>query len=152
MSYGEKRSPGYKKHPANVFLLLTAVFLLGLLPAVYAKTKQTEIQPSIQATPGQTSRTYIQQIGPAGDEETEETINVYGSVPANKSLLTSSRFRVIDDFNSGSLKNQFGDDWKIHKEKAKKAEVKIIKEDGRGVRSGHSLQMQFDLQKREQFE
>lgn len=152
MSYGEKRSPGYKKHLANAFLLLTAVFLLGLLPAVYAKTKQTEIQPSIQATPGQISKTYIQQIGPAEDEETEETINVYGSVPANKSLLTSSRFRVIDDFNSGSLKNQFGDDWKIHKEKAKKAEVKIIKEDGRGVRSGHSLQMQFDLQKREQFE
>lgn len=136
----------------KIFSFLSTLFLLSICLSSYgAASRKTPPQSSIEPAAAAVKKKYIQQIGPTSESEPSEILNVYRSVVPNKSLSTSTRFQVIDDFNSGELRNKFGDLWKINKEKAQEVDLKTIKEDARGIR-GHSLEMRFHLQKQENIE
>jgi len=76
---------------------------------------------------------------------------IYQSLPPNKSLLTSPRFCVVDDFNGKEWKSRLNSYWRLENAKAGEVTMELAKEDARGLRPGHSLKMDFDMKDRQQF-
>ncbi len=126
----------------NVFLFLAMLvpFLLGHEAA--AKSPRP-------AGSSQHKEVYVQQLGPAPEDEKLDSMSIYRAVAANKSLLSSTRFRVVDDFASGDLKNRLGGVWTVGDTKGKKVRIEPDKQDSREVRSGGSLDIKVDLNRGE---
>lgn len=131
----------FKSSEAFLFLGVTAALLLP--PTAQAKAPQPK-------KPSQVNETYVQQIGPAPEDEKPDRMSIYKAVPADKPLINSTRFKVIDDFNTGALKNRLGGAWAVEDAKDKKVKLEIRKQDSREVRSGGSLDIKFDLNRGEQ--
>ncbi len=71
--------------------------------------------------------------------------NVYENVPAKKSLQSSPQFILIDDFNSGKLKNSRGAAWQIKAPSGGALELEIVKGDARNPERGSSLKADIHL-------
>jgi len=127
----------------SAFLVFSAtLFLAGTLPEGLANAK---------TLPKKSSTTYVQQIGvSAGEEPPLDIGNVYKVVPTNKLLQISTQFKVVDDFNTGELKNRLGGAWIVDKGEEKKVRLDLKKEDARGNTSGASLLARVNLRKNEQ--
>jgi hypothetical protein len=141
MTLQRKRSSGVTESLKSAFFVFAALlFLTGMSPRESAAPQK----PSPKA-----SETYVQQIGPAGEEAPMDIGKIYDSVPSNKPLRASSQFKVVDDFNRGELKNAVGGAWSIEKDQEKKVRTDLKKEDARGARSGASLWARFNLRKKD---
>ena len=104
---------------------------------------------SSKPSPGKSSETYVQQIGPANGEAPIDIGRVYNIVPPNKPLRASTQFKVVDDFNSGELKNAFGGAWIVDKEQEKKVRLELKKDDAREAKAGASLWVRVNLKKKD---
>ena len=152
MGNEQKRSSAFQRYLGNAFFffILLATFNVFAAGATTSKARYRKTHPTLEATPGKKQEIYVQQIAP--QEENLKKVDVYSHAPTDKSLTTSTRFKVIDDFNSGALRNKQGSLWQSKKEKSKNVDLILSKEDARGVHPGYSLKIRVDLQKQEQFE
>ena len=142
MTQTKKRSAGRRKALRNAFLFLAlAALLFSGRPAAAKSSKPAE--------PTQTKEIYVQQLGPAPEDEKLDSMHVYSSVPSNKPLLNSTRFKVVDDFASGDLKNRLGGTWSAGDLKGKKVRIERGKQDSRDVHPGGSLDIKMDLNRGE---
>lgn len=73
----------------------------------------------------------------------------YASIAPQKSLKTSPQFILIDDFNSGKLKNSRGAAWQTKAPSGGALELEIVKGDARSSVRGQSLQATIHLLPRE---
>jgi hypothetical protein len=137
----QKRSSGLNGSLKSVFFVFFAVFLLN--------GNTSEGFASTQRPPKKSSTTYVQQIGPAGEEAPLDIGKVYNIVPTGKPLRVSSQFKVVDDFNAGELKNSLGGAWAVAKGDEKKVRLDLKKEDARGARSGASLWARINLKQKD---
>ncbi len=136
MTLQKKHSPGFKRLPGNVFLFfVTACFLGTFLPAGLAANK-TEKPPVQRSNP---PRRAPLDAGKA-----------YSSVASGKPLRVSTQFKVVDDFNTGELKNSLEGAWTVDEGEDKKAQLDLKKEDARGAKAGGSLWIRYNLKKEEQ--
>ncbi len=156
-----KRSSGLKQNLRNAFSFLVAsVFLVGITAQGFAaakarsfSSKTTEASGSkIGPTEASEKNIPVAQIGPAGEAPPLDIGRIYDLVPGSKSLRTSSRFKVIDDFSGKGLKNQLGGAWGVDQEKTKALVLEIKREDARGVKSGSSLWLRYNLKAKGQAE
>ncbi|HTL47979.1 MAG TPA: glucoamylase family protein [Verrucomicrobiae bacterium] len=69
---------------------------------------------------------------------------IYGLVPAEKSLETSSQFILVDDFNTGKFLIREGAGWRV-KGPLGALEIMIDKTDARNPERGYSLKNDFSL-------
>lgn len=131
-----KRSAERLKFVRGVFLFwgLTTPFFF-LWPAVAGTAEPKE--------------TYVQQLGPAPEDETLDVMRVYDSVDPRKPLLNSTRFKVVDDFASGELRNRLGGKWVLRGAKQKKVRVEHSRRDSRATRPSGSLDIKVDLKRGE---
>jgi hypothetical protein len=143
MTFLKRRFSGLKRNLKTASLFFNATLILcAITPGVFAASPKPEKE---------SSEIYVQQIGPSGGKEEELDIgNVYKNIPPNKSLRTVTQFKVIDDFNSGELKNLLGGGWFVNEGEEKKIRLDLKKEDGRGVRSGSSLWARYNLRDKDQ--
>ena len=142
MTFQKRRPSGLARDLKIVLLFFTATLVLFFsAPEIFAASKRPEQK---------SSETYVQQIGPSNEEEALDIGNVYKNIPPSKSLQTSTQFKVVDDFNSGELKNRLGGNWSVAEGQEKKIRLDLKKEDGRGVRSGSSLWARYNLRNKEQ--
>ena len=127
----------------SAVLFFVAAFLLtAFLPNGFAAAK-----PSKQKIP----EIRVQQISaPANEEPPLDFMNVYKIVPPDKPLQISTQFKVVDDFNTGELKNRLGGAWSVDKGQEKKVRLDLKKEDARWNKSGASLLVRINLKRREQ--
>jgi hypothetical protein len=136
------RFSGLQDNPRNMFyFFVTLIFLSAAVPEAHAAT---------QTKKSRTPVTTVQQIGPAGEEAPLDIGSIYKSVPPNKALQSSTRFKVIDDFSTRELKNRLGGAWTVAKEDAKKITLAFKKDDARGAPSGSSLWARYNLRRQEQ--
>ena len=142
MTFSEERSLKAKRGLRSAFLSFAILLLSAtFVPDGFSASKPSKEKPS---------EIYVQQIGPAEDEKPLDIGNVYKSVPANKLLQTSTQFKVVDDFNTGEIKNRLGGAWFVGKGQRKKIRLELKKEDARGYKSGASLMARINLKKGEQ--
>ena len=163
MTFHRRRSSSPQKLPKNAFFFLAILVALSVLPCDSFGASQT----SKSAKPHKGAKSYGQEIGPASPEKVEEVRvqqigplgggeepldfkNAYKLVPPNKLLQTSTQFKVVDDFNTGELKNRLGGAWSVDKGQEKKVQLSLKKEDARGFRSGGSLLARINLRKNDQ--
>jgi len=73
----------------------------------------------------------------------------YASLPSEKSLKTSPQFILVDDFNTGKLKNSRGAAWQIKAPSGGALELEIVKGDSRSSTRGQALQAHIHLLPRE---
>lgn len=125
---------------AFLFLALAAPFFF-VLP-VTAKTPAS-------GEPSHRKEIYVQQLGLAPEDEKLDRMDVYRSVSPNKSLLSSTRFKVVDDFSSGELRNRLGGRWTAGDAKQKKVRIEHSSRDSREARPGGSLDIKIDLNRGE---
>ncbi len=126
----------------NAFLFLAlAVLLFSGHPADANTSKPAEPTPAKEI--------YVQQLGPAPEDEKLDSMHVYSSVPPSKPLMNSTRFKVVDDFASGDLKNRLGGTWTVGDLKGKKVRIERSKQDARDVYPGGSLDIKMDLSRGE---
>ncbi len=85
----------------------------------------------------------------AGTPAADKDFDVYQSLPAEKSLKTSPQFILIDDFNTGKLKNSRGAAWQIKAPSGGALELEIVKGDARSRMRGQSLKAEVNLLPRE---
>ncbi len=71
-------------------------------------------------------------------------------LPDDKPLASSSRFVVIDDFNTGKFTVRQGATWRIKQPAIGALDLSVDKIDGRSPIRGHSLKAVFNLSKKEQ--
>ena len=142
MPLSRKRSLGSKSNLKNAFLFFLAASLLTVaLPESSAASKQPPKKPE---------QTYVQQIMAEKNEEPLDAENIYKIVPPKKPLLSSTQFKVIDDFNTGELKSRLGAAWVVDKDQEKKIRLALKKEDARGFQSGASLLVRVNLKRNDQ--
>ncbi|HNX69216.1 MAG TPA: glucoamylase family protein [Candidatus Omnitrophota bacterium] len=148
----KKRSPGFVKNLRGAFFFFMTLAVLGAAAreGTAAQKPRRQTPPQISAAPGEQKKIYLQQIGPAPEDQPLEAERVYQTVPAGKPLIISTQFKVIDDFSSPDKKNRFGSLWTLEGEKAGNVRLERSKEDARGMRAGHSLEVRFNLRKQEQ--
>lgn len=79
----------------------------------------------------------------------EETLEVFKTLPDQKSLLANPQFLVVDDFNEGKFKVRQGATWRIKEPVVGALEVSLDKQDGRNPKRGYSLKARFNLQPKE---
>jgi hypothetical protein len=139
-----------RKQPSGSGKTLKAVFLFSVFFLPIFSFALTLHAASAKETRPKSSETYVQQIGPAEAREELDIGNVYKNIPPSKSLQTSTQFKVVDDFNSGELKNKLGGRWFVTEGHEKKIRLDLKKEDGRGVRSGSSLWARYNLRSKDQ--
>ncbi len=149
MKREKKRFSGLKKNLGSVFFFLGVLAISFSAANLFAATTPQK-DNSQSLTPQKPKETYIQQLEPAPGEEELDILHIYDLVPPNKSLLTSAQFKVIDDFNSGQLKNLLGGTWEVENGKNKKTKLELNKEDARSMHRGYSLAAGFNLKKQEQ--
>jgi len=125
---------------ALFFSALAVVFIAGI-PESPAATRPSKKRPN---------DIYVQQIGASDREEPLNIGNVYKGLPPGKSLQNSTQFKVIDDFNTKETKNRLGGEWSVDNGETKKANLEFKKEDARGIKSGGSLWVRYNLKKEEQ--
>ncbi len=141
MSLSRERFSGFKNSLRSALCVFTAaVFFAGFLP---------EIQAASPSKKKQVLETNVQQIGPAGEEAPLDIGSIYKSVPSNKPLQFSTRFKVIDDFSARELKNRLGGDWSVEDGKEKKIAFEFKRDDARGSPSGTSLWVRYNLKGKE---
>ncbi len=75
---------------------------------------------------------------------------VYETLPADKPLAESSRFVVVDDFNSGKFNRRRGAEWQIKSPNPGALDLGLDKVDARNRRRGYSLKADFRLLPEEQ--
>lgn len=85
-------------------------------------------------------------FGPLAFAAEEQQIQAFKVVLPHKSLLTSTQFLVLDDFNTAKLINQFGALWQT---KARALDLSIQKIDARNPDRGASLRAAYRLADRE---
>ena len=66
---------------------------------------------------------------------------IFGTIPLGKTANSSSRFQLVDDFNSGISKTKLGTKW----EAAEGANINLKAEHGDAVKHGGSLAIEFDF-------
>ncbi len=74
---------------------------------------------------------------------------IYDTLSPDKSLLSSSRFIVIDDFNAGRLENLRGGSWRTKSAANGALDLFIDKVDARNQARGYSLKARFHLYPKE---
>jgi len=74
----------------------------------------------------------------------------YTSLGSEKSLKSSPQFILVDDFNSGKLKNSRGAAWQVKAPSGGALELEIVKGDSRSSARGQALQAHIHLLPREQ--
>ncbi|MCB9799834.1 MAG: DUF3131 domain-containing protein [Candidatus Omnitrophica bacterium] len=80
-----------------------------------------------------------------GRDADEEIFPVYKSLPDEKSLATSPQFVVIDDFNTGKLKNAREMPWQTKAPAGGAFDISLFKKDSRSSVRGYSLQVKYNL-------
>ncbi len=80
----------------------------------------------------------------------EDSQKPFGTIPDDKPLASSSRFVVVDDFNTGKFTIRQGATWRIKQPAIGALDLSIDKIDGRSPKRGHSLKAIFNLSKKEQ--
>lgn len=73
----------------------------------------------------------------------------YASIAPEKSLKTSPQFILVDDFNTGKLKNNRGAAWQIKSPSGGALELEIVKGDARSLVRGQALRADIHLLPRE---
>ncbi len=142
MTFRKRQPSGSASSLRAVPFFFAATLVLSLAnPETFAASQKPDQGPS---------ETYVQQIGPSDTKEELDIGNVYKNIPPSKSLQTSTQFKVVDDFNSGELKNRLGGSWSVAEGQEKKIRLDLKKEDGRDVRSGSSLWARYNLRTKEQ--
>lgn len=148
-----KRFPGLSKILQGAFFFLAAILLCT--PCLFAAAKTVSSKgktpPQITAAPEKAKETYIQQIGPAAEEPSLDGVRLFDTVPANKPLISSTQFKVVDDFFTSDFKNRFNAPWILTPAKPERIQILLSQDDSRGLHNGHSLAVRFDLRKQEQF-
>lgn len=89
--------------------------------------------------------------GAAGGKNELNAMNVYATVLPEKTLLTSPRFKLVDDFNGREWKNRLDGFWRLENAMSGPVAMEHPREDARNPRSGHSLKTVFDLKDRQRF-
>lgn len=79
------------------------------------------------------------------NENSDQPFAVYQTLPAKKSLLTSSQFAVLDDFNSGRMKTRRGAQWQVKSPAIGALDLELVNEDARNPDRGYSLKGVFNL-------
>ncbi len=140
MSCKKERSSGLQSNLRSALCVFTAgCFLIAHLSGANASPDKKK-QPSVIT---------VQQIGPLGQEAPLDIGSIYKSVPKDKPLQMSTRFKVVDDFSAKELKNRLGGVWTVEKEEAKKINLTFIRDDARGNKSGSSLWGRYNLRSKE---
>ena len=75
---------------------------------------------------------------------------IYETVSSSQALEESSRFIVVDDFNSGKFKRRRGAEWQIKSPVPGAVDIGLDKQDARNKKRGYSLKADFRLLANEQ--
>ena len=141
MKFPSERFSGFSNSLRSALCFSAAALFIGaVLPALSFAAPEKKSKPS---------GIIVQQIGPAGEEAPLDIGSIYKSVPPDKPLQFSTRFRVVDDFSSKELKNRLGGSWSVEKDKEKRITLEFKKDDARGTRSGASLWARYNLKSKE---
>lgn len=89
--------------------------------------------------------------GPSRRSVLLDADHAYSAAAPGKSLLTSSQYVVIDDFNGGGWKTRINSVWRLENAKAGWVKMEHTKEDGRYIHPGYSLKIDFDLRRQQEF-
>jgi hypothetical protein len=81
----------------------------------------------------------------SAEEESSEKFEVFQSIPNGKSLLASPQFVVLDDFNSGKLKNRRGALWQTKAPGVGALDLLLEQKDARNQHRGYSVKASFNL-------
>lgn len=153
MIFKTKHPTGFQKILPYVlfFFLWSAVF--PPFPNSFAAARNPKKDPPAGAavSPKKKQPIYHPWIGPSGEEPLLDRSRLYDVVPSHKPLVSSTQFKVVDDFNSTEFKNRFNLAWFVEGNKKSNIKLEKSEEDARGLHRGHSLAVAFDLQKQEAF-
>lgn len=145
----KRLSEAVKILKAAFFLGLTAVFIFQNGFAAPKETYNKKTTPRIFSSPTSHEDTPIQQIGPVEEEPALDGLRLYDVVLPQKPLLSSTQFKLVDDFNSSGPKNRFNAEWVVEVNEKNHVKLERNKEDSRGLHRGGSLLVRFDLRKGE---